>query len=419
MKSSHVFRLFAVLSLLTCFFGTFSLISHHMAFAKTVQHLSSGKPGTFSSNSNWTMFNVHHSRFNANETTLNPANVSKLALAWSVAPSTSVVGGPSTELAVDNGVVYTAGPNTIPYNSIEALQANTGVILWQRGLPSRDGPGGSYYLSVAAGLVYINDSSYAEAYDAATGTPVWSRAIMPEGAMVVDQGVIYVQSNLGYPKGQSSLYALNAKTGQTLWHVVLQQNLSSASPAVANGVVYVGAIDGTFLALNANNGKTLWTAFLGSNDAIITAPLVDDGTVYVEADSTGLFAFDAQTGKRLWFAPSDPYVGSPAVAYGLVYVIEGIGAIQAYNEITGKLVWQQSSRALIDASYSASVANGVVYASANSGGPIAFNAKTGKLLYTYQNPSQGESYSSPVVADGMLFFEMLSNYNYTDALKLK
>lgn len=365
------------------------------------------------------MFNFHHTRFNANETKLSTANVSNISLAWSVAPSKSAVGGPSTELAVAHGVVYTAGPNTIPYNSIEALQAKTGTMLWQRGLPSRDGPGRSYYLSVGAGLVYINDGSYAEAYDAATGSPIWSRAILPEGAMVVEQGVVYIQSNLGYPKGQSSLYALNAKTGKTLWHVVMQPILSSASPAVANGVVYVGAEDGTFIALNANTGKTLWTTSLGYNNAIITAPLVYHGTVFVEGDNTGLFAFDAQTGKRLWFAPSDPYTGSPAVAYGLVYVVEGIGAIQAYNEATGKLVWQHANKALIDTSYSASVANGVVYASANSGGPIALNAKTGKLLYIYDNPSHGENYSSPVVANGMLFFELISKYNYTDALKLK
>jgi outer membrane protein assembly factor BamB len=82
----------------------------------------------------------------------------------------------------------------------------------------------------------INDGSYAEAYNAATGTKVWSRSILPWYAMVIVNGVVYVQSGLGYPNGQSSVYALDAQTGQTIWNVVLQQNLSSASPAVANGV---------------------------------------------------------------------------------------------------------------------------------------------------------------------------------------
>jgi outer membrane protein assembly factor BamB len=421
MKRSYLFKVLALLSLLLCFFGTVSGISHHAVFAQTAQHTPPGESQPAAANSDWTMFNLHHARFNINEKTLSPANVSSLARAWSVAPSTSAVGGSSTELAVANGIVYTTSPNATSHNSLDALQEKTGTILWQRQLPSRNGPGGGgYFIAVAGGLVYLDDGPYAEAYNATTGAIIWSRAIAPENAMVVDNGVLYVQSELGYPKGQSSLYALDAQTGTTLWNVVMQQSLSSASPAVANGIIYVGAMDGTFLALHTSNGSTLWTAFLGTNNAIITAPVVDKGVVYVEADSTGLFAFDAQTGHKRWFAPSDPYVGSPAVAYGLVFVIEGVGAIQAYKETTGKVVWQHTRQALLDTLYSATVANGVVYASANSGGPIAFDARTGKRLYTYDNhPTQGESDSSPVVANGMVFFNMLYTYNYTDALQLK
>ena len=328
-----------------------------------------------------------------------------------------------TELVVANGLVYTTTPKNTPKNMLDALNAHTGALVWQRELLSRNGPdGGRYYLSVVNGFLYINDGPSIDAYNAATGTLIWRRFIAPDEGMVVNQGVVYAESVLGAPQGQSSLYALNAQTGRTRWHVVLPQYLSSASPAVADDVVYVGAIDGTLLAFNASNGSTRWTASLGANNAIITAPVVDNGSVFVEADSTGLFAFDAQTGQQRWFAPSDPYGGSPAVAYGLVYVVEGIGALQAYNETTGALVWQQPTQqneSLVNTMYSATVANGVVYASANSGGPIAFNARTGKHLYTFNNhPTHGTCYSAPVVAEGMIFFNMLYTYNETDALKL-
>ena len=420
MKRSHLFKILSLLSLLTCFFGTASLIASHTVFAEAGQHNAPGVSQSTTTNSDWTMFNFHHSRFNANETTLSTTNVSRLSRAWSVSTLTTAVGGANTDPAVANGIVYTTNPNANSNSSLDALNEQTGKILWRRVLSS-NGPGGGrqYYPAVANGLVYINDGSYAEAYNAATGTKIWSRTILPWYAMVIVNGVVYVQSGLGYPNGQSSVYALNAQTGQTIWNVVLQQDLYSTSPAVANGVVYVGAVDGTFLALNATNGKTLWTAALGMSNAIITAPVVNNGMVYVEADSYGLFAFNATTGKQLWFAPSDPYGGSPAVAYGMVYLTEGIGAIQAYNETTGKLVWQQPSNnnTLTDTLYSVTVANGVVYASANNGGPIAFDAKTGKILFTYaNNPYQGQSASSPVVANGMVFFNLA--YGYTDALKL-
>ena len=420
MKHSHLFKLLPLLSFLTCFFGIASLLSSQAVFAKAGQHNQPGVSWSTVTNSDWTMFDFHHSRFNANEHTLSTANVSHLSLAWSIKPSTTALGGPLTEMVVANGIVYTTSPNATSNDSLDALNEQTGKFLWHHILPSSGAVGGRYYLTVVNGLLYINDGSYAVAYNAATGTKIWSRSIVPWYAMVVVNGVVYVQSGLGYPNGQSSVYALNAQTGTTLWNVVLQQDLHSASPAVANGIVYVGAVDGTFLALNASTGKTLWKASLGTNNAIITAPVVDNGAVYVEGDSVGLFAFNASTGKRLWFAPSDPYGGSPAVAYGKVYLTEGIGAIQAYNETTGKLVWQQppNNNTLTDTLYSATVANGVVFASANNGGPIAFDATTGKLLYRYNNnPYQGQNDSSSVVANGMLVFNMA--YGYTDALKLK
>src|SRR2546421_3198793 len=280
MKHSHHFKLLSLLSLLTCFFGTASLLSSQAVFAKAGHNNQPGVSWSTTINSDWTMFDFHHSRFNANEQTLSTANVSHLSLAWSIRPSTTALGGPITEMVVANGIVYTTSPNATSNSSLDALNEQTGKFLWQRLLPSRNGPvGGRYYLTVANGLLYINDGSYAEAYNAATGTKIWSRSIVPWYAMVVVNGVVYVQSGLGYPNGQSSVYALNAQTGTTLWNVVLQQDLQSASPAVANGVVYVGAVDGTFLALNASTGKTLWKAFLGTNNAIVTAPVVDNGAV--------------------------------------------------------------------------------------------------------------------------------------------
>ena len=398
-----------MLALLTCVLGSAVFVSTGAVFAQGERPPTPEEGSTPLTTSDWTMFDFHHSRFNASEQRLSRTNVSQLSLAWSHATGT----GTTTEMVVASGIVYTTSPNTTTNAFLDALSEQTGQLLWQRALPSRNGPiGGRYYLSVADGLVYLNDGAFAEAYTAATGTPVWSRAIDPLYAMVIQDGVLYVQSMLGSPQGQSSMYALNAHTGKTLWSVILAQNLYSSSPTVADGTVYIGDVDGTLIALNATNGQTRWTASLGTNTAIITAPVVNNGLVFVEGDSTGLFAFSARTGKQRWFVPSDPYTGSPAVAYGMVYVPEG--QMQAYNEQTGKLVWHTTGT---DLDYAATVANEVVYASASNGGTIAFAAQTGKVLYTYNNmPYQGQNNSSSIIADGMVFFTLA--YGYTDALKL-
>ena len=317
MKHTLLIKVCSFLSLLTCLLGLASFMSSHSVFAQR-NSLPPAQRFLSSGSSDWTMFDFHDSRFNAQERTLNTTNVSQLSLAWSTA-LTKMSGGPTIEMVVADGIVYTTSLRVSGHNALVAVREQTGTVLWQHTLPLKDGPmGGHYYLSFADGLVYLNGAASLEAYTAATGTLRWSRAIDPEYGINVEHGVLYVESSLGYPQGQSSVYALDAHTGKTLWSVVLAQNLYSSSPAFASGILYVGSVDGTLLALNATNGHTLWTASLGTNNAIITAPVVDHGIVFVEGDSTGLFAFNATTGKERWFAPSDPYTGSPAVAYGMV-----------------------------------------------------------------------------------------------------
>ena len=53
-----------------------------------------------------------------------------------------------------------------------------------------------------------------------------------------------------------------------------------SSPAVANGVVYVGSgMDGNVYALNATTGVKLWNYTTGSE--VYSSPAVVNGVVYV------------------------------------------------------------------------------------------------------------------------------------------
>ena len=306
MKHFSLFKAFSFLACLTCLLGLVAGLTSHTVFAQQSHFLTQTQRPLASDSSDWTMFDLHNSRFNVQEHTLNTKNVSRLSLAWSTS-LTSISSGPTIEMVVAHGVVYTAASLPSGHNALIVVSEQTGSVLWQQTLPARDGPiGGHYYLCSTDGLVYINDAGSLEAYTATAGTLQWQRAIAPEYGINVEHGVLYVESSLGYPQGQSSVYALNAHTGKTIWNVVLTQNLYSSSPAFANGILYVGSVEGILLALNASNGQTLWTASLGTNNAIITAPVVDHGMVFVEGDSTGLYAFNATTGKERWFAPSDP-----------------------------------------------------------------------------------------------------------------
>ncbi len=231
MNHCLIFKVLSFLALLTCLLGMASFMTSHRVLAQN--NLSTQKQHPLSSSSSdWTMFDVHNSHFNVQEHTLNTTNVSQLSLAWSTS-LTPMSGGPTIEMVVVDGVVYTTASLPSGHNALIAVREQTGTLLWQRTLPSRDGPmGGHYYLCFADDLVYINAAGYLEAYTATTGTLRWRRAIAPEYGVNVEHGVLFVESSLDYPKGQSSVYALNASTGKTIWSAVLSQNLYSSSRCV-------------------------------------------------------------------------------------------------------------------------------------------------------------------------------------------
>jgi outer membrane protein assembly factor BamB len=84
------------------------------------------------------------------------------------------------------------------------------------------------------------------------------------------------------------VYALNAKTSALLWSYYIGAGYPQfSSPAVANGVVYIGAADRRAFALNARTGALLWShRSYGGN----VSPAVADGVVYFPSDNGKVYA---------------------------------------------------------------------------------------------------------------------------------
>ncbi len=127
------------------------------------------------------------------------------------------------------------------------------------------------------------------------------------------------ESELSPATVSTLVQAWNATTG----------NAIGSSPAVANGVVYVGSGDHKLYAFKADGcGQPtcsfLWTASAGG--AIESSPAVANGVVYVGSFDDKLYAFKADgcgqsTCQPLWTASTgDVIYSSPAVANGVVYV---------------------------------------------------------------------------------------------------
>ena len=92
---------------------------------------------------------------------------------------------------------------------------------------------------------------------------------------------------------QGGVYALNASTGAFLWWYGAYCKGgcygANASPAVANGIIYVGMDDQYVYALNAKTGAKLWSYLTGNK--VDSSPAVSNGVVYVGSEDGKVYAF--------------------------------------------------------------------------------------------------------------------------------
>jgi outer membrane protein assembly factor BamB len=181
---------------------------------------------------------------------------------------------------------------------------------------------------------------------------------------------------------------------------------ATSSPAVANGIVYVGSLDHHLYAFNATTGKQLWAS--GTSEDVMSSPAVGHGVVYVDSRFGGLYAFDAQNGSELWHKSIDgENYSSPVVVHGVVYV--GGDRLHAFNALTGRKLWSAApaeyGSPAVGIAGTPAVVDGVVFTSSDDGGVGAFRAKDGKRLWQ-ADIGQGcctTPESSPAVANGIVY----------------
>ena len=234
-----------------------------------------------------------------------------------------------------------------------------------------------------------------------TCNPLWtavagassSNGIMSSAA--VANGGVYVTSMDGYLyvfDGSGSTFCSGSyptKTCQPVWRAN-DGSTMYASPTVANGFIYTADQGGTVYAYQAPGvgGAScsgvpivclpVW--YSGSLGTLDSSPAVADGVVYVGADSGKLYAFDAygslqhcvnegpyNSCSALWKGVTGgPVRSSPAVANGVVYVGSQDRKVYAYQVGCGSggatcpALWTSpATGGLVDSS--PAVANGVVY----------------------------------------------------------
>jgi eukaryotic-like serine/threonine-protein kinase len=278
------------------------------------------------------------------------------------------------------------------------------------------GGGGIPGEAVYGSTVYADDGTGIDALDAATGKLLWFSSTMGGGSTAssyispaVDNGVVYVGG------GDNHIYAFDAQTGATRWTFNPNGQIGS-SPTVANGVVYNTANVGHVYALDGTSGAVLWNFQVGAGDGVGQTPAVANGVVYFVTVDGIAYALNASTGAQLW----QSHIGSPgeginmpAVDNGVVFVVSAApypstqGEVVALDATTGTTKW--TAYTPFYGTSGLALANGMIYVSTISNGVYAFDEATGALKWQV---SVAMGFSAPAVANGVVYVGAGTAYVY-------
>ena len=198
--------------------------------------------------------------------------------------------------AVVNGKVFFGSGD----GNVYALDAASGILQWK--FATRDVVHASP--AVVGGTVYIGswDGSF-YAIDADTGAQRWTfkagddpvnhnQVGFQSSAAVVD-GTVYVGCR------DAHVYALDAASGRKKWDYPTSKSWVSATPAVRDGVVYVGTSDSSrFLALDARSGRLRFS--FDARAYVFSSAALAGKLAYFGSHNGTLYAVDARTGQSVW-----------------------------------------------------------------------------------------------------------------------
>lgn len=264
--------------------------------------------------------------------------------------------------AVSDGIVVFASLDGV----IHALSADSGAPVWTYDLAAvlEDPRRRNIYASpvIADGVVYAGILRELVALDLESGIPLWSIEpynIGGEGStyasIAVASGVVIAT----VARGTRGLHAFDPQTGAELWrsppHVT---EGGESAPIVVGDTVYVTNWLTELYALNLFDGEIRWSRKLNADGfpwayGILATPAYADGVLYVPTTFGHLHAIDAASGQEKWRLEADDgfvhaahyqgrsqaFTSAPIVTGRTLWVGGPDGRLRAIDPVTGEPLW--------------------------------------------------------------------------------
>jgi outer membrane protein assembly factor BamB len=270
--------------------------------------------------------------------------------------------------------------------------------------------GGRLYVTTFDGRLY--------ALDARTGRTVWRyRSRRCGWASPAVSGLLVVETFIGrvcsarIPGVDGEVIAFDARSGAIRWRRVIGP--VESSPLIAGDSVYVGDWSGSIYSLSLATGRTRWTYRVGAQ--IKGSISLAEGRLYVGAYDGRLYALDAASGRPVWRADGQSglfgrgtFYSTPAVAYGRVYIGSTDGKVYSYGARSGRLRWSHRTGGYVYAS--PAVWRGLVLVGSYDHSFYAFDAATGTVRWSFR--ANGPISGSASVLDAVVYFSTFDHRTY-------
>ena len=305
---------------------------------------------TAADESDWTMY-----MYDLNFTGRSPDTVLRppLALRWKFKTGGPVISSP----VVSNGIVYVGSddgrlyaldaqkcslrsPTTSSYGSLRSKPA----LERSEGTPSAYGSEKwsfktnspvRYAPAVWNNTVYFSSSdNTVYALDAQTGEVKWQFQADSwiESSVIVANGEVYVGAHI------KKIHVLDAITGNRKTQLSFQVSIDN--------VIYV-CTQGILQPLNLMNKAEEWQNEVGYSQS---APAIANGIVYIGARDKKIHALDLETKEKLWEYETKGWVDSvPAISKGMLFVSSKDGYVYAFGnaEITEKQLVEEKELGIV------------------------------------------------------------------------
>ncbi|MEP6754343.1 MAG: PQQ-binding-like beta-propeller repeat protein [Chthonomonadales bacterium] len=232
-----------------------------------------------------------------------------------------------------------------------ALEIGSGRVKWKHDCasPILSTP------AIGGGIICVGCDRKIVGLDPQTGAEKWS---VPTGGFFQSRA-LFADGRFFLGGWDNTLYAVNPD-GTVAWKQVIGKSKAGqgatsfyfspaiASPAGANGHVFICTNDGRLHAFRSSNGEEIWTAHAPADgDGMgYSSPLAADGMVYVGGLGKlgSVYAFDASTGELKWHAKtgSENYDSSAGLQGDNLTIGSTAGLITWIDRKTGAIKYTYS-----------------------------------------------------------------------------